>query len=349
MTKKIATIYYAGFARFGGVITHVRSIEAELRRIGWIVNVITLDKLPIWCRYIPHVIEKTINLFNRPMGFLYKDRVTRILYKIFFNKKVDLRIFEDIYLGWNSETTSITVLHAVWSDNLQSYSISSNQKYKLRLREAKIIENTKHPIVTVSYPYLKYIKENHFNFKITKKIDVVELGVDQSKFYNKMIFNKKSIVYVGTLEARKNIIFLLQIYKRLLEFDSYFCLTIIGDGPDRQQLEEFAVSNNLNVLFLGALNHDSVIAELHKHGIYLHTSTKESFSYALLEAKLAGLKTFAYAKLQVPLEFIDVPINSMIVDEWCSGILNIEWSTLPFEGSKYTIEKMTALTLELSQ
>ena len=61
MTKKIATIYYAGFLRFGGVISHVRSIEIELTRIGWIVNVITLDKLPIWCRFLPHLTEKIIN------------------------------------------------------------------------------------------------------------------------------------------------------------------------------------------------------------------------------------------------------------------------------------------------
>ena len=349
MAKKIATIYYAGFARFGGVISHVRSIETELRRIGWRVNVITLDSLPIWCRYIPHLIEKLINLFNRPLGFLYKDRATRVLYMLLFNEKANLRIFEDIYIGWNSEIPSITILHAVWSDNLHSYSVSPNNKYKLREREALIIEDTKHPIATVSYPYLKYIKEDHFSKKISKKIDVIELGVDQSQFHKDRDSDRKSIVYVGTLEERKNIKFLLRVFKRLLEMDSSYRLTIIGDGPQRRQLEEFAKIQGMDVVFLGALKHDYVISELHNHGVYLHTSTKESFSYALLEAKLSGLITCAYEKLQVPSEFVDVPIVSMDVDEWCNGILNINWIPIPFEGSKYTVERMTALTLEMSK
>jgi glycosyltransferase involved in cell wall biosynthesis len=345
----IVTIYYAGFARFGGVISHVRSIEAELLKLGWRVNVITLDKLPFWCRYIPHLIEKTINLVNRPMGFLYKDLATRVLYKLFFNKKDNLRIFEDIYISWNSEIPSITILHALWSDNLQSFSIRPKLKSKLKMHEVKIIEAIKHPIATVSYPYLKYIKKDHFSKDISKKIDVIELGVDQSKYHNNPSSDSKSIVYVGTLEARKNIKFLLQIFKRLLEVQSSYSLTIIGDGPERRQLEDFAKNNGLQVLFLGALSHDAVIHELPKHGIYLHTSVKESFSYALLEAKLAGLKTCAYAKLQVPMEFIDIPIANMDVDEWCNEILNSSCITRPFEGGKFTVERMTSLTLGLSK
>jgi glycosyltransferase involved in cell wall biosynthesis len=348
MTKKIATIYYAGFARFGGVISHVRAIDTELTRLGWTVNIISLDKLPIWCRFLPHLVEKVINFFNKPMGFLYKDRLTRILYKYFFNDKVNLRIFEDIYITWNSNIPSITILHAVWSDNLQSYKVDNIQENNLKTNELKILESINHPIATVSFPYLKYIKDYHFNVILNKNINVIELGINQSQFSNKRDFNRKSIIYVGTLETRKNIHFLLNIYKKLLEFDNSFRLTIVGDGPQRRQLEFFSLTNNLNVSFLGAQKHDLVISELHKHGIYLHTSTKESFSYSLLEAKLAGLKTCAYANLQVPKEFVDVPIDSMEVDDWCKGIQNIDWSTIPFDGSKYSVERMTARTLELS-
>ena len=49
---------------------------------------------------------------------------------------------------------------------------------------------------------------------------------------------------------------------------------------------------------LGRLDHDSVIEEASSAAlIYLHTSVKESFSFALLEAKLAGLSTCAYQGL----------------------------------------------------
>ena len=348
MSKNTVVIYYAGFVRFGGVLTHVRAIEGELRKLDWSVTVITLDNLPIWCRYVPHLVEKIVNFVYRPLGFFYKDRTTRILYKLFFDKKVDVRIFEDIYLGWNSEIPSITILHAVWSDNLQSYSLSTKQKDSLKRHEARIINGTKHPIVTVSYPYLQYIKEEHFSGSLSKKIDVIELGIDQSRFPATGNVNRKSIVYIGALEARKNVLFLLEVFKRLSETDSTYKLSIIGDGPHRRRLADFVKTNGLSVDFLGALNHEKVISELPRYGIYLHTSVKESFSYSLLEAKLAGLKTCAYDKLQVPGEFIDVAVSTFDVKDWCNGILNIDWIFTPFAADNYTVERMTLLTLRLA-
>ena len=102
MSKKLAIIYYGGFIRFGGVYSHVKTLEAELKRAGWMVDSITLDRLPIWVRYLPHIIEKLVNFFDRPMGYLFKGLTTRNLYRFFFDRKADLLIFEDIYLSWNS-------------------------------------------------------------------------------------------------------------------------------------------------------------------------------------------------------------------------------------------------------
>jgi hypothetical protein len=113
-------------------------------------------------------------------------------------------------------------------------------------------------------------------------------------------------------------------------------------------LVEFANSNRLPVDFVGKLPRQTVLLELPRHGIYLHTSVKESFSYSLLEAKLAGLKTCAYDKLQVPAGFIDVAIDTFEVDQWCSGILNIDWSHVPFDAARYSVEKMTLKTLEMA-
>ena len=348
MLKKTVVIYYSGFIRFGGVFSHVGALEVELRRIGWMVTVITLDSLPIWCRYIPHLTEKLVNFFDIPMGFLLKDRVTRYFYKLLFNYDVDLRIFEDIYVSWNSKTPSITMLHAVWSDNLQSYSISPHQQNKLRRLEAIIINEIEHTVATVSFPYLKYIKETHFAGNLAKEIEVIELGIDQSKFLKSRCENRKSIVYVGALEARKNVLFLLKVFKRLFEKDPEYKLTVIGDGPQMRELTDFVIANRLPVNFLGKLVHEAVVAELFLHEIYLHTSVKESFSYSLLEAKLAGLKTCAYSQLQVPEGFIDLRIDSFELDRWISGIENIGSLSVPFDVEKFSVEKMTIATLELA-
>lgn len=348
MSKNSAIIYYGGFIRFGGVFTHVKAIEKELLKKQWDVRVITLDSLPIWCRYIPHLVEKLVNTFNRPLGFFYKGSITKVLYKSYFNTKVDLRIFEDIYLSWNSKNPSITVLHAIWSDNLQAYSVRKRAINKLKIKEVEVISKINHSIVTVSYPYLKYLENEHFSLDLSKKIDVVELGVDQSIYITNCVRNFKSIVYSGSFESRKNVTFLLEVFKNLYLIDPSYKLTLIGAGPDKQKLIDFTKSNRLPVKFLGKLSHEDVISELPSHGIYLHTSIKESFSYSLLEAKLLWLKTCAYAKLEVPSEFIDVAINSFNVDEWCNGIMNIDWTPTVFNAEKFTVEKMISSLLRLA-
>ena len=348
MSAKTAIIYYAGFERFGGVFSHVRALEGELRRSGWEVIVITLDRLPIWCKYLPHMIEKVINFVSRPLGFLYKDRTTRMLYKLYFSKKANLHIFEDIYISWNSTTPSITILHAVWSDNLQSNPVSVRLQHKLKIQEARIIEAIAHTVVTVSEPYSRYLTEDHFSRHLRKRFEVIELGVDQSRFQGNQLADKKSMVYVGALEARKNVLFLLNIFSRLSKLSEYYKLTIIGDGPERSVLEKYVRDNKLKVNFLGALSNDDVVSEIRHHGIYVHTSVKESFSYSLLEAKLAGLKTCAYSRLEVPGEFIDVAVDSFEVDEWCKRIFNMDMTSAEFNGDKYTVEKMATRTVALA-
>jgi glycosyltransferase involved in cell wall biosynthesis len=348
-TYKKIIIYYAGFIRFGGVFSHVKALENELIRNNREVTVITLDNLPIIIRYVPHTIEKLINFFNMPMGFHYKGMVTKFFYKKLYNKKnFDLIIFEDIYISWNSNTPSITMLHAVWSDNLQAYSINLENLNRLKNIECNLINKINHNIATVSEPYLEYIENIHFQRKLTKKIQVILLGIDQNIFQKRTQINYKKILYVGALEARKNVLFLLKIFKKLKEIDKEYELTIIGDGPSKEELINFAINNNLKVNFLGSLNHEQVIRELYNHGLYLHTSTKESFSYSLLEAKLAGLRTCANKELQVPPEFIDIAIDSNDEVEWSNIIVNYKNKENNFDSTKYTIQKMVENTLELS-
>jgi len=348
---KSAIIYYPGFlSRVGGAFFHARNVETELRTLGWDVTVITLDSLPLWCRYAPHLLQIAGNAVYMPFGFLFKSNLIKFLFRRLFDRKADLRIFEDAYVAWNSEIPTITMLHAVWSDNLQAFSVETDRLEKFKACEAEKINGLHHPVVTVSYPYRKYIADEHFAERLSKKIDVVELGRDQSEFQDVQSDNRdrKSIVYSGVLEARKNLFFLFDVFKALREIDPEFKLTIIGDGPDRHRLMEASRIHKLSVKFLGKLSYEGVAAELQRHAIYLHTSVKESFSYSLLEAKLAGLKTCAYAKLQVPEEFIDRPIEEFSVDAWCAGLLSLDFDTDDsFDGSRYTAERMTVNTLKL--
>lgn len=350
MITNSAIIYYGGFLhKSGGVTVHARTLDRQLRKMGWNVLIVSLESLPVWCRYIPHLTEKLINLLRKPLGFLYKGYVTRFLYKLLFDIQADVRIFEDIYVAWNSGIPSVVVLHAAWSDNLQSFVISPTLQHQLRKAEVSLINKLEHPVVTVSQPYLKYLTEKHFAKYLLRKIDVIELGLEQSNFPAPISakIDRRSIVYCGTLEARKNIFFLMEVFKKLSKIDPKFKLCIIGDGPDKESLFRFAADNSsLQISFLGKLSHEQVLTELPRHGIYVHTSVKESFSYSLLEAKLSGLITCAHSGLEVPMDFVDVAVGTFEVDDWCNSILGINWKADKFDSAFYSAERMTISTLE---
>ena len=139
MKKKTIQIFYGGFKFVkGGVNSHSKAIADVLEK-NYEVKLITLDNLSIVIRFLPHLVEKIVNFFSLPMGFYYKGICTKILFKLFFNSKCDYRIFEDIYITWNSNIPSITILHAVWSDNLQKFSIKDEHIKNLNIKKLKLL------------------------------------------------------------------------------------------------------------------------------------------------------------------------------------------------------------------
>jgi len=349
--SRLAIIIYGGFsARGGGVFTHVRTVERELKRRGWRVRIITLDTLPLFLRFFPHIVEKFFNFFAMPLGFFYKGRLTRFLYRLIIREVADLYIFEDIYLSWPVDGPAVTFLHAIWSDNLQAYCLEQGVIDGLVSREAAIINQIEHRVVTVSFPYRNYLEYSHFRDNaIARSICVVELGLDIDKFplIARPVF-ARSMIFCGSLEARKNLLFMLQVLELVSEVDPTATLTIIGDGPDRRSLEKVAYDRQLSVNFKGRLSNDSVIDELQRHSIYLHSSIKESFSLALLEAKLCGLTTCALSDLQVPNDFIDLGFESFDARLWARAILSVQQSTMSPKLREFSARRMVDSILDVA-
>jgi glycosyltransferase involved in cell wall biosynthesis len=348
-----ALVFYGGFrGRGGGAFMHALSIEKELVAMGWQVRLVSLDSLPCFLRYLPHLVEKVINLLAMPLGFYYKGRITRLLFRLFIREFADFYLFEDIYLAWNVSVPAITELHAVWSDNLQAFSVSDVKMQRLVRKEAEVINQLAHPIATVSQRYRDYLETRHFaKSPLARRLEVIELGLDTSRFPTAPSLRprrNRSLAYCGSLEQRKNVAFMLEVFKRVVVADPSASLTIIGDGPDRAKLESQAAALGLNVDFKGRITHEQVISELQQHAIYIHTSTKESFSFALLEAKLCGLRTFALAELEVPEVFIDEGFSSFKADQWAARILAINSPPDMSRFPSFSAKRMAVRTLELA-
>jgi len=156
--------------------------------------------------------------------------------------------------------------------------------------------------------------ESYINSHIVKreKIKPIYNGIDTEKYYFSQnmrdIIRKtlnidekiKVIGYVGRLSAEKNVTNLIEAISRIHSID--FKLVIIGDGPERENLERLVSEKQLNnkVSFLGALSN---VNEYYS-----------AFDVLVLSSNTEGLPT-------VLLEAISS--NCLIVSTDCGGVREI--------------------------
>src|SRR5690606_38202825 len=88
-------------------------------------------------------------------------------------------------------------------------------------------------------------------------------------------------------------------------------LRIVGDGPDRRELESRAAPLGNAVQFVGAVPHDDVQQQLQLIDIYVAASRKESFGVAVIEASACGL----------PVVVSDADGLSEVVDDGVTGLV----------------------------
>jgi phosphatidylinositol alpha-mannosyltransferase len=106
---------------------------------------------------------------------------------------------------------------------------------------------------------------------------------------------KKTIFYVGRLEPRKGVKYLLHAYKLLSENRPDVSLIICGDGSERARLEELALDLELpNVTFTGYVTNEEKRRYLQRADLFCAPSLHgESFGVVLLEAMATGLVAVA--------------------------------------------------------
>ena len=103
---------------------------------------------------------------------------------------------------------------------------------------------------------------------------------------------ESDIIFAGRLVKNKNVDLLIKSIALIKEaMPSIKCL-IIGDGPERNNLEALVADLHLeqNVSFLGSLDHSqAVFSYLKASRVFVLPSTREGFGIVLLEANACGL------------------------------------------------------------
>ncbi|MBX4188512.1 glycosyltransferase family 4 protein [Candidatus Saccharibacteria bacterium] len=136
--------------------------------------------------------------------------------------------------------------------------------------------------------------------RLVEHIRFIPNGIDLKRFSTKPSTSikhprMKTILYVGRLESRKGIKYLIRAFNELSKRDANIQLLIAGRGPDEQKLRDFVTEENIKrVTFLGYITDEDKIHQLHKADVFCAPATRgESFGLVLLEAMAAGVPTVA--------------------------------------------------------
>lgn len=107
--------------------------------------------------------------------------------------------------------------------------------------------------------------------------------------------NPDTILYLGRLEKRKGVKYLIKAFSELAKRDDKVKLIIAGDGSERAKLEDMVAANEIpRVEFKGAVTEAEKVKLLKQAGIYCSPAIYgESFGVVLLEAMAAGTPTVA--------------------------------------------------------
>jgi len=89
---------------------------------------------------------------------------------------------------------------------------------------------------------------------------------------------------VGRLTQEKNLFSLLEALRGVS-----YSLSIVGSGEQREELEQFASENKVNVIFLGNVPNHEIPTILNKHDLFVLPSLWEGMPKTLLEAMSCGL------------------------------------------------------------
>jgi len=130
-------------------------------------------------------------------------------------------------------------------------------------------------------------------------IEIIPNGIDLEKYQWKAHplpkRRAKTILYIGRLEARKGVKYLLRAFKLVQEQDPTVRLILAGDGPDIEKLQLLAGTLELNnVEFLGYISDAQKRKLLADSDLFVSPALYgESFGIVLLEAMASGLPTIA--------------------------------------------------------
>jgi len=223
---------------------------------------------------------------NKYLKIFLWIRILICLFKIRKTNGIDI-----IHTFWLTETTLIGLLFGRLT-GIHVVSTAMGQDIKKPNRYLSLIRLFNINLITISEFQANYIH----GFVRTKLLKVNPFGVDLSYFQQKHGERNIDILAVASLNKTKNHLHFIDIIASLVQVFPGLVCGIIGEGNEREQIEQLLLKNGLEkrIELFGQLPYEEVIKKMQSCKILLHTSIFEGQGGVITEALASGAYVVCY-------------------------------------------------------
>lgn len=298
---RIALICPYHMWRGGGVKEHVVALYEQYTALGHYVRIITPlpsdftgeVELPI----ITLGVSRTTTAFAGTAWQWSVTVDTEAIDKVFGSEQFDILHFHEPWIPvWSrqlvsrSKAINIATMHGRWMDTVTAKTMNT------------VVTPYTKPMIKhfQAFTAVSDAAAEYFRTLSNRKVTIVPNGIDIKKFETSPVTavkhqSVKTILYIGRLENRKGVKYLLRAFHDLVVRHDDVQLLIAGTGVDETKLRAYVKDNNIpNVTFLGFISEEDKLHHLHRADLFCSPAFYgESFGIVLLEAMAAGLPTVA--------------------------------------------------------
>jgi phosphatidylinositol alpha-mannosyltransferase len=299
---KIALVSPYDFSYPGGVVNHISNLEYYFTRMGHIVKIIAPASSPVdgyGDRFIaigkPRPVPTSGSIARITISLTLKNKVEEVLEK----EKFDIiHLHEPL-----APTLCTTVLRLSRTVNIGTFHATESRP-SYRWTKPLFVDglyqkwfNKLHGRIAVSRPAADFINK-HF----PSTYDIIPNGIDVSHFSPEVAplpeyqDGKFNILFVGRLEKRKGLEYLLKAYRLIKPDHPDIRLIVVGPGTRlRGKYEDMVSEAGLqDVIFTGGVDFDMLPRYYKTAHLFCAPATgHESFGIVLLEAMATGKAVIA--------------------------------------------------------
>jgi glycosyltransferase involved in cell wall biosynthesis len=303
-TRSLAITAYT--LNMGGVSNIILELGKFLRASGYDVSIICTDRKGNWYERIRQEGLKGKYFNSRiyewtPFGRIFLARkIGRYMRKQAFDFII------------NNHSFYIHAAAGYFFDRGRIIHVVNNQLEQMVERESDPLSDM---IVGVS-PYIEELARQHLSARmVTCILNGIKLPGENAQEFLKCTDRPKDLLFVGRIDNRQKAVFLIpDIIQYLIERDIRTGITVVGDGPDFEELKQMVEDQSLSefIHLSGPVEAEKVSEYYASHKILLLPSNFEGHPLTLMEAMAHGC---------VPVVSLLPQCTDICVEQGKSGIL----------------------------